>query len=506
MKPTTFLYDLIGKLNRQEKRYLSLYLSKNTSQKANHQLELFKLLVKLESTDEELIKKKLKKSSLLKNFAFEKNKLYNLILRGLNDFHYEYDARTQVNDLLKQIALLMEKKLYDQANKRLVKAKKIAETHELNDLLFRIIDVEIVNIYHLNREMSLETNLSLIGEQKEVVAKLNNLSDFLEVYQHATFYNNRQDMEKLEEVVANPIFDSYENAQSFRAKRIFDYCKTAILKNSPEYFSCFDRLLNLYKNKPEILVDRIQDFGKESTSLIRSLLEFEEYDWAVKEIDRLENVGTLYEKRISQRKKKILDYKVLTGRLFLFLRSAQYDKVMALENQVIKTVYQEEEDFLPMDTSATFAVMGTAAFYLEENEKAIFWFETILKEFPGRHFHLMQMVSQFGLILCQYNNGNVAIVPHMTKAFRRKYEDTMEGNQVEKKILRFLEYYLEKHGDSEELPQKMEELHEEMSSFYSERIELVTPGWINYMYVWLEAQSRINQEAKIRESSKNQLK
>ena len=131
MASKDLLFELIKSLSASEKRYFKRF-SKLQGDSENEYLDLFQKIDKQKKYNEPLLLDKLKNQTFAKNISSGKHYLYQLILKSLRAYHAEKKALFQVNDLVQDIYILMEKNLVLQANKRIKKAKKIADKYQLN--------------------------------------------------------------------------------------------------------------------------------------------------------------------------------------------------------------------------------------------------------------------------------------------------------------------------------------------------------------------------------------
>jgi hypothetical protein len=117
---------LIKSLGKSEKRYFRISASRHVIGEKNTYLKLFDAIVQQEQYDEKAIKEIFKKQQMGKNLAVEKNRLYNLVLKSLSDFHSGISVESKLRDQMQQIEVLFEKGLYDQGVQIIIKAKRIA--------------------------------------------------------------------------------------------------------------------------------------------------------------------------------------------------------------------------------------------------------------------------------------------------------------------------------------------------------------------------------------------
>ena len=120
------LFDLVKSMTMSEKRYFKINSLKHVIGESNDYIHLFNAIEKQNKYNENA----LLKCDFVKNLSQEKNYLYRLILKSLNAYHSDLNAKSRVLSLLHQIEVLYHKGLYDQALKLVKKAKKITKEHE----------------------------------------------------------------------------------------------------------------------------------------------------------------------------------------------------------------------------------------------------------------------------------------------------------------------------------------------------------------------------------------
>lgn len=130
MATTDRLHELIHTLTPSEKRYFKVYIKRNALKDASNYELLFNTVSKVQLHDQTLLKKRLKNLNLGKQLHVTKHYLYNHILKSLELFYYQADIDKQLYSYKAQIQLLEDRGLYQQAQKLIGKALKLATTHE----------------------------------------------------------------------------------------------------------------------------------------------------------------------------------------------------------------------------------------------------------------------------------------------------------------------------------------------------------------------------------------
>ena len=132
MKVKDSLHELIHSLSKSEKRYYKLYASRHVSSEDSTMLALFDYIAKQTQYDEVALFHDFKGKALLNQFSTIKKRLYDQVLLALHAFHANNSVENQLNRMLHQATLLFEKSLYDQCERQLRSAEKLALKHELS--------------------------------------------------------------------------------------------------------------------------------------------------------------------------------------------------------------------------------------------------------------------------------------------------------------------------------------------------------------------------------------
>jgi hypothetical protein len=117
MKPSTELHELIRSLTKSEKRFFKLHSALQSGDK--NYLRIFDAIDRQKVYDEDAVKKQFAKETFIKHFPSEKNHLYKLILKALRAYHGEASVSGLLKQEIKNIEILYDKALYNEANKTL---------------------------------------------------------------------------------------------------------------------------------------------------------------------------------------------------------------------------------------------------------------------------------------------------------------------------------------------------------------------------------------------------
>ena len=174
------LFILISSLSKSEKRQFKLYVNRLGDNEDAKFLQLFTLLDKMKSYDEEeILKSKIVTKQQLSNL---KAHLYKQILISLRMNPINQNIRIQIREQLDFATILYHKGLYKQSLKILDKTKGIALEHDEKNIAFEIVELEkVIESQYITRSIAsradeLTIEAMALSKQNVIASKLSNLS------------------------------------------------------------------------------------------------------------------------------------------------------------------------------------------------------------------------------------------------------------------------------------------------------------------------------------------
>ncbi len=175
------VFALIQTLTKAEKRYFSLYISRQASSENAAYMQLFDAMSKMEQYDE---KKVLSKSTSVRPAQLNNLKahLYHQILTALTLFHSSRNLDNQIREQIAFAKILYNRGLVIQSLKVLDKAKSLAKNNSHFLLTLEILQFEkLIEARHITRSMSgraeqLSDETSFVLQQVNEVAQLSSLT------------------------------------------------------------------------------------------------------------------------------------------------------------------------------------------------------------------------------------------------------------------------------------------------------------------------------------------
>lgn len=273
-KASNNLFELIKSLDKSEKRYFKVYSSRHVIGDENSYIKLFDYIEKMSEYDEEKLFKDFKGQALLNKFSITKARLYNNILKSLDSFYANSSVDAQLFKQLHSADILINKGLYNQAEKLLHSVEKQAEKNERFYLLMEVRQRQKVlmenTLYTQVNQTSLEEvhqrDLEILNE----INRCNELWHFKSLLFHEINLKGKiRDEETILQVknVADKLDTVDLNNASATAKYLYHHAKGAY------YFALNDLECALYHLKSNYTLLEANDaFRQDKPNFVFSLL------------------------------------------------------------------------------------------------------------------------------------------------------------------------------------------------------------------------------------------
>lgn len=252
------LFRLIQSMTKGEKAYFKKYTTSNKSKSATNYFKLFEAIAKMLEYDEEVLLKKFRKESFVKNFVETKQYLKKQILRVLRNYSLGKSIRFRLIEDLQDIEILIKKGIYDLAKTRIKKALKIAQKYELIEYVFELNQFQLDIARTLLDYKFMESYIKeVIPEERKELKKIGNIQHYFHNY--VTYYYNAEKYGLLQNEVFEEDFEQYP-LDSFEATSFYYMLELnngqltnrgeSFYKKAAKYYSLFKEHPNQMELRP----------------------------------------------------------------------------------------------------------------------------------------------------------------------------------------------------------------------------------------------------------------
>lgn len=409
-----------------ERRYFSLFSERHVLGGKNKYQLIFDAICDGKLEDEEAVLKKLKSQKVNTDFfSADKNYLYSLVLRSLNDFHHSKTINFRLKEGLNSIEVLFHKGLYSQAVKLCEKLETLAEHCENYSLMLDILYwKKRCAGYTFGVYKAQEVN----NQMDHCLDKVNNLKQITNLYYESYILKEKEDKtdksevrELFEQLIANPILASPENASSLVAKIFFNLIFVHyyyVVNDTPREYQMVTQTLDLIDENPWYKIENPIDY----ISVYQRIFPLTIYLCPHELESRISVLEKFAEGNDIQ--KEIIHQRVLL-----------HTKTSQLEHLLVKKDYKNARNFiedlkiwmekLEYSIEPIYIVRAlhlSAAFYLlnKEPNKALEYTNQILNSFKNKSAEVVYIRVELLNTMAHFDLGNYFTANTLSKKIRKK--------------------------------------------------------------------------------------
>lgn len=442
MSASKELFRLIKSLNQTEKRYFKIYASRHVVGEKNKYVRIFEAIEKQSRKhsgeyDEKELKQIFKGEVFIRQFHVPKNYLYHLILRSLTAYHSEKSISYQVKDIIRQVEILYEKKLFSQCKKLLVKAKELSTSFEYHLQLIEIIRWEIQLIsaqgYSNIDEQDLKTLHSEINDSLHITKNANDysslVSEFYLTIVRKGLIRTPADINAYKKIFNHPLLQSGDKALSYSALCNYYDCKMAYYTAQLDYKNaCIysEKLVKYIESHPHQISENPRKYANTLNNFIILLFNEKKYNAVLMNIHKLEKIQT-----DNDELKNRIAFTVNELELLFYIETGQTSKGLSLANH-IKGKLTSGEIEPPSEASALILYLNLSISYfaVEKFSEANRWINKIIHGSSGTIIRsdLHCFAKIFSLII-NYEMGNRIMIEYAVKS---TYRFLLKRNRIHK--------------------------------------------------------------------------
>lgn len=463
------LFQLIRSLSKAEKRYFKINSTHTIGEKNNY-MRLFDAMDKLTEFDDTKFRKKHKNEPFIKYLAAEKNYLYELILKTLRAYKAEKNRYNKLLGLLQDIDILHEKELYEECEKRIKKAQKIAVDMNYFHINGLLIDWKFALISKLNEDSPKEYVEPLYKELETNALQLSNFYTYRSLKNEMQIISKKQlkvqqaeDQERFNEILESEHVRNPDLADSFIAKQEY-YVMMGRLYFINKQFDLEHRVrlkhLQLFEENPEMKEEYPRGYNLALTYFLQVTVrvnDFEGYERAIEEMGIGNNPEQFNEMKIIN---------MGGNQMFYLMNNSRWDDAMKLSN-VLEDMILKYRPSIPWTQVITIKYnAGCIQFIMGNYSEAADRFDYVINEKPDTYIGQL-LASRVLHVICHYEISPPTVVEYLlgsTIRFSNKLQHNNEFNDIILKGIKKLTRTI----DKAETRQIMQQLLDDLLAIFEE--------------------------------------
>lgn len=506
MKFSDDLFQLISSLNQSEKRYIKLVAKAFTSKGTENQLALFNAFDKQKIYNEDKIRAEFKDRIPAKNFHVSKNRLYNLILKGLYLYHLKNSEQEKINQLIYQAKLLQKKGLFKQADALNDKAIQLASKAEKFPQILGAYSNRANSIMkqrnlskikqYLDKNLE-EEQVLLQNYKTEITYQFLQLKTLFMTHKHQSM-RSEADVLQLKKLKEHPLLTNFELAKSKNAKDMFWFLNGFICRyegNFAKASEYWEEFVLEIEALPSIPKSRIEEYISNLNNLM--FLQLEALHFAKAGVSCQKLIDLLVHPHVKNNDHLAINVKerIIEFKLDFYLRSYQYKKALdyyQVNRHEIEFIYPKVDDFrrLVIDYTNTLIFLSNHQAKEANNCLVAVFSNKVLKQ--HQYIYSGAMIVN---LLTHFELGNYQLLESLLlNTYRMMYKRKLLYSS-EKIILKYLKKYL-RIQNNHQIMQSFQTLKQELQAIRSKKFEQnFLPNFD--LVVWIESKIKEKSMASI---------
>lgn len=433
---STFLYDLVHKLSKSEKRYLKVQQGSGEKD----YLSLMEALLTQKHFDENQFIIDNKGANFLKNLSVNKRYLYEIILKSLTHFG-EKTIEDQVFEKISATNVLIDKELFKAAFNELKKGLKLAEKYELFELQIMLLGIEkkLRAMRQFKTKDKKDSSESIFELEKNCLNQLMNTNEYW--YLNHKMSQFQMKYQKIQTEEQTKFIDTFINNSKFKDETLATNIKSKIfyfqanatyqftLGNVSKAYENNRKFLDYLELKPQFLKLYAERYLATLNNLLIDSFGMGKYEQLEEGIKRLDKIP---ERREFQAIKNI-ESRVFRQKYLLLLnwnlRQQEFEKAKNLIPE-IEIGLEKFGKTIEKHHRITFYYLSAYVLFInKEFEQALKWNEEIIydsKEDVVKEIYyfsrVMNLILHYELSNFKFLDSLLLSTPKYLKARREIYE------------------------------------------------------------------------------------
>lgn len=446
---STFLYDLVHKLSKSEKRYIKVQQGYGEKE----YLALLDALLAHKSFDEIQFAKDNQGANFLKNLSVNKRYLYEIVLKSLSNFG-EKTIENLVFEKISSIEVLINKTLYAAANVELKKALKITSQYELFELQIMLLGIEkkIRSIFQLKIENKENPAEIIFNKEKYCLSQLINTSEYWFLNQQISEFQMKY--QKIETATQKKYFEVLVNSPQFKNEELATNIKSKIyyfqanatyqfmIGNQAAAYHYNQSFLDFLESNPLFLKIYAERYLATLNNLLIDSFGMGKFDMLEEGIFRLDKIPERIEfKRIKNIEASVFRQKYLLL-LNWYLRQQEFEKALELIPEIEMGLLRFGKNIEKHHRITFYYLLAYVLFINKDFKQSLRWNEEIIfdsKEDVVKEIYYFARVKN---LVLNYEIGNLKLLdslllstPKYLRARRSLYKTEKTLFTLLKKLL-----------------------------------------------------------------------
>lgn len=471
------LFRLIRSLDPAERRYFQLRSGTYKKENGNLAQRLFGSLEKQLDYDEEAAIREVCADRPDRQFHVLKNQLYHQLLDALVHFRKQADLTDRINLLLQKSRVLQEKKLYDEANRFLRRAARLAEKFDQFEQLL-IIYKEWKHLYawilevdkrahHINRFWQMEQDAL---EQLDHLRTLEWLSmQVFDLYYLINYARDEQQKAQYTQLMQHPLLQAEERNLSFSARVVFlntHGLYEDALGRRDRSIRFRKKLVELYQSRPDRLAKHFSQYLAAYNNYLLGLIHEHRFEEATLALTTFRDLPDNWKQNMRTTERVMWFRAYYSLQLEVYIRQGQFGQAGQLFPKVLAGFEDFGKDLNPAFRFPFHYFFAYTCFALSDYDQALIYLEPLIYQVELQFKQELFRFARLLQLIIHLERADYEYLFSLLRSTRRYLKRLGGTHPLEETILKFLAGvpYADERGAFQELYKDLTGHHAEICS------------------------------------------
>jgi hypothetical protein len=436
------LVKLITSLTKSEKRYFKMFSSIQNGEKGY--LKLFEAVEKLGDYNEDVLRKMFEGEDFIKRLPAVKNYLYAQLLKSIRIIHSGETVDSQLKEMVEEVSILYDKRLYKQCGKILDKAEELANKNELILQQIEIniwkekISIESLNPNAFEKKLSdtTEKEIYLLGLQKNNALFRNLHNQILIINKKMKEARNEQELIQFNDIIKNPLLQSPYNALSFDARHYFYQTHLIYNHAKGDNEKCLlyaEELLKLLEGFPDKIKEKPKMYISALHNVLLSKIQLHNYDNFLETLAKLRDFPV---KSLNTEVNRFVSASIFE--MVMYLDSGEFTKSISIRETIIGGLKKYEDKINTIEEITLLYNLFYSYFGTGEFSKALGIINKLLNEYQKELRYDIQSAARILNLILHYELKNTMLLEYNAVSTYRFLYKSKRLYKLEAIILNFI--------------------------------------------------------------------
>ncbi|CAN5225451.1 hypothetical protein BH09BAC5_BH09BAC5_22940 [soil metagenome] len=480
-KGSDTLHKLIHSLTKQEKRNFKIFGARHTIGEQNNYVLLFDAIEKMKEYDEIILLKKFNGESSINNFSITKSRLYETILRSLDEFHHNSSVDAQLWKELHYAEILYKKTLYDQCEKRLKSAKRLAEKYEKHAVLVQIHAMEKALAEKDSYAEMTEKDIQRIQtEDRKLAEDIRAYNDLWNVKSRLFMLLNTkgraretQQLDEFRKLIDASLKEKSIEGLSVNARFMYHHTYSAYYFAIADAKKCYEHLsanVSLIEKNTEIFRDEPNVYFGVLTNLIYVCQQLKKNNEALKNLEKLRKLP----EKLDTAKNEDLEIKLFSSaysiEITLYNTLGHFEKAMLLVPKIEEGLAKYEGRISKIREAHFCISCAVACYATGKLQQALRWNTRVTNDSAIGQSEWIYAVAQVFSLILHIELEHRDLLPYVSRNVQRYLKTRNRSYQFENAFLKFSEK-ISKTANDKEMQPLFQELSDNLAKLEDDNFE-----------------------------------